>query len=89
MHVPELLFNVYTPVPTDKRYKLVRRDAQIDPVDKARLPVGWRGESDSDDEDEDESDSDEDGKARKKGKKVPRKVWNCADGKQRMTAIER
>lgn len=89
MHVPELLFNVYTPVSTDKRYKLVRQDAQIDPEDKARLPAGWRGESDSDDEDEGQSDSDDDEAARKKGKKVPRKVWNCADGKQRITAIKR
>lgn len=72
MHVPELLFNIYTPVPSDKRYKLVHPDAQIDPENKARLPAGWKGESDSDGESELEEDVDAKGRA--KGKKVPRKV---------------
>ncbi|BGO89321.1 hypothetical protein NBRC10512_001728 [Rhodotorula toruloides] len=54
------------------RYKLVHPDAQIDPENKARLPAGWKGESDSDGESELEEDVDAKGRA--KGKKVPRKV---------------
>ncbi|BGP22564.1 hypothetical protein Rt10032_c08g3433 [Rhodotorula toruloides] len=85
MHVPELLFNIYTPLPSDKRYKLVHPEAQIDPENQAKLPAGWEGDSVSD---EVESELDEDVAQRRKGKEVPRKVWNCADGKQRMTAIK-
>ncbi|BGP45776.1 hypothetical protein JCM10450v2_001606 [Rhodotorula kratochvilovae] len=73
MHVPELLFNIYTPA--DKRdgwYRRVRPAMQIRPEGKSSLPEGWGEESDVEEDDEE---------------RVVRQVWNCADGKQRMTAI--
>ncbi|GAA5821177.1 hypothetical protein JCM3770_002267 [Rhodotorula araucariae] len=74
MHVPELLFNVYTPQDTrDKWYRLIRPAMQIRPAGRAELPERSGEESDADDDDEEE--------------RVVRQVWNCADGKQRMTAI--
>ncbi|GAA5879174.1 hypothetical protein JCM1840_006217 [Sporobolomyces johnsonii] len=66
MHIPEILFNVYTPDADD----LVPVSEQHDPGEASPTQA-----------------------ARDKGKEretmVPRLIWNCADGKQRLTAVRK
>lgn len=85
MHVPEILFNTYTPVPEDPWYTVVRKSSAIEPKGDAALPSGFDKAYKAREVDEDE----ELAAAVSQRDLVPREVWNCADGKQRMTSIKR
>ena len=85
MHVPEILFNTYTPVPEDLWYTAIKAKSVIDPEGSAPLPAGF-DETWSADEVETNPKL---AAALARGDLVPRDVWNCADGKQRMSSIKR
>lgn len=85
MHVPEILFNTYAPEPEDPWYTVVSAKSVIQAEGTAPLP---RGFNDVFKADEVEADPDLLA-ALGRGELVPREVWNCADGKQRMTSIKR
>ena len=77
MHVPELLFNISPPLDSrDPWYRRIQPALQIRPEGRAALPEGWHFESDVDEGEGDEQ-------------RVVMQVWNCADGKQRMSAISK
>ncbi|GAA5922425.1 hypothetical protein JCM3775_005726 [Rhodotorula graminis] len=79
MHVPELLFNIYQPRDrNDPWYRRIPSAIQIRPEGRTALPDGWALKHE---EDLDEDDEREDGEVMQ--------VWNCADGKQRMSAIHK
>lgn len=85
MHVPEILFNTYTPVLEDLWYTVVKAGSRIRPEGSHPLPGGFDEVWTADDVEDDE----ELAAAVAKGDLVPREVWNCADGKQRMSSIKR
>jgi hypothetical protein len=85
MHVPEILFNTYTPVPEDLWYTAIKAKSVIEPEGSAPLPAGF-DETWSADEVETNPKL---AAALARGDLVPRDVWNCADGKQRMSSIKR
>jgi len=75
MHVPELLFNIYEPRDRDDPwYRRIPAAIQIQPEGRTSLPDGWALKAEDDDEREDGD---------------VMQVWNCADGKQRMSAIRK
>lgn len=85
MHVPEILFTTYTPVPEDMWYTAIKAKSVIRPEGSAPLPAGF-DETWSADEVETNPKL---AAALARGDLVPRDVWNCADGKQRMSSIKR
>ncbi|GAA5937711.1 hypothetical protein JCM1841_002559 [Sporobolomyces salmonicolor] len=68
MHIPEILFNVYTPDADD----LVPATEQHDPGEAEASSTLAAKE-----------------KGKEREKMVPRLIWNCADGKQRLTALRK
>ncbi|GAA5978160.1 hypothetical protein JCM10908_004252 [Rhodotorula pacifica] len=85
MHVPEILFNTYTPVPEDLWYTVVKAKSRIRPEGNTPLPAGFDETWTADEVENDPKLA----AALAKGDLVPRDVWNCADGKQRMSSIKR
>ncbi|GAA5895241.1 hypothetical protein JCM5296_002021 [Sporobolomyces johnsonii] len=66
MHIPEILFNVYTPDADD----LVPVSEQHDPGEASSTQAATD-------------------KGKERETMVPRLIWNCADGKQRLTAVRK
>lgn len=87
MHIPEVLFNLYTPAPDSPQFRRISPALQVDARHEGALPAKWlrklKHELDAPSDDEDDEED-----ARRQ-QKVPLELWSCADGKQRMTSLVR